>query len=105
MGPKVLLIVVLFTPIAMLAAGVSPGGGARAITQLPKLVYAAFLVALLCVGFGVFAAEAWYGEAPLQDTVSAIRDPKQVADPDYGQGLARLGIIYLPGYEPPPRSH
>jgi hypothetical protein len=105
MGPKVLLIVVLFTPIVMLAAGVSPGGGARAITQLPKLVYAAFLVALLCASVGVFAAGAWHGEAPLQDTVSAIRDSKQVADTDYVQGLARRGIIYLPGYEPPPRSH
>jgi len=105
MGPKVLLIVVLFAPILMLAAGVSPGGGARAITQLPKLVYAAVLVAFLYAGIEVFAVETWHGAAPLQDTVSAIRDSKQVADPDYVQGLARLGIVNLPGYEPPPRSH
>jgi hypothetical protein len=102
MGPKVLLIFVLFAPIVMVAASVSPGAGARVITQLPKLVYTTFLVGLLCAGVGVFAASAWHGEA----AVSTIRGSKQGADPDYVEGLAKLGIVYLPaGLYAPARSH
>ncbi len=29
---------------------------------------------------------------------SAIRDSNRGADPDYVQGLAKLGIVKLPGY-------
>ena len=64
------------------------------MSGLPRLVYAAALVALLCAGIGVFVAEAWHGEA----AVSTIRDSKQGADPDYVEGLARLGLAYLPAY-------
>jgi hypothetical protein len=62
MSPKILFIFALFAPILMLAAGALP----RAMTQLPKLIYAAFLIALLCAGVGVFAASAWHGEAAVE---------------------------------------
>lgn len=55
MGLKILFLVALFAPIMMLATGVS----LRAMTHLPKLVYAAIVVALLCASVGVIAAEAW----------------------------------------------
>ena len=64
------------------------------MSGLPRLVYAAVLVALLCACIGVFVAEAWHGKA----AVSVIRGSKQGADPDYVEGLAKLGIVYLPGY-------
>jgi hypothetical protein len=88
MGPKIWFIFALFAPILMLAVGAFPG----AITRLPKLIYVAFLVALLCAGVGVFAASAWHGEA----AVSTIGASKQGADPDYVEGPAKLGIVYLP---------
>jgi hypothetical protein len=62
-----------------------------------KIAYAALLVALLCAGIGGFAARAWHGEAPWHAAVSATREPTQVADPDYVQGLAKRGIVNLPG--------
>jgi hypothetical protein len=70
------------------------------MTWPPQFVYA-FLVALFCAGIGVKAARVWNNEALRPAGVSAIRDSK-AADPDYMQGLARLGIVKLPGYEPRP---
>ncbi len=65
----------------------------------PKLVYAAFLSALfILAGIGVIAARAWNGETLWPAAVSAIRDSNRGADPDYVQGLAKLGIVKLPGY-------
>src|SRR6266567_3841277 len=58
----------------------------------PKLVYAAFLSALfILAGIGVIAARAWNGETLWPAAVSAIRDSNRGADPDYVQGLAKLG--------------
>jgi hypothetical protein len=57
-----------------------------------RLVYVAVLVALLCAGIGVFVAEAWHAEA----AVKVNRGSKQGAEPDYVEGLAKLGIVYLP---------
>jgi hypothetical protein len=68
------------------------------MTQWAKLTYAAFLVALLCAWIGVIAAksnDAIWAAAP-------ARDRNGVADPDYVQGLAKLGIVRLPDYKPPP---
>jgi hypothetical protein len=65
------------------------------------LVYAALLPALLTLwAIGVTAAMAWHNQAiwHAAATVSVIRGD---AD-DYVQGLAKLGIAKLPGYEPPP---
>jgi len=64
------------------------------MTWQPKLVYAAFLVALLCARIGVVAARAWHSEAVRPAAVSAISN--SIADPDYVQGLAKLGIVTLP---------
>jgi len=76
------------------------------MTRRRKIVYAAFLAALLCAGIGGFAARAWHGEAPWQAAVSATREPTQVADPDYVQGLAKLGIVNPPVVRASaPRSH
>ena len=66
------------------------------------IVYAALLPALLTVtGIGVTAALAWHNQALWHAaTLSAIQGD---AD-DYIQGLARRGIVKLPGYEPPPAA-
>ena len=66
------------------------------------IVYAALLPALLTVtGIGVTAALAWHNQALWHAaTLSAIRSESD-AD-DYVLGLAKRGIIKLPGYEPPP---
>jgi TRAP-type uncharacterized transport system fused permease subunit len=64
------------------------------------IVYAAFVPALLTlVGIGVTVAIAAHNQALWNAaTLSAVRAD---AD-DYVQGLAKRGIITLPGYEPPP---
>jgi hypothetical protein len=64
------------------------------------IVYAAFLPALLTVaGIGATAAIAWRNQALWNAvTLSAFRADTD----DYVQGLARRGIVKLPGYEPPP---
>jgi hypothetical protein len=64
------------------------------MTRLPKLVCAALLLGLFCAGIGVVAARERHSEAVRPAAVSAIRDP--IADPDYVQGLAKLGIVTLP---------
>ena len=66
------------------------------------LIYAAFLPAVLTlVGIGVTTAIAWRSHALWNAaTLSAIQGD---AD-DYIQGLARRGIVKLPGYEPPPAA-
>jgi len=63
------------------------------MTRLPKLVYVAFVAALLCAGIGVVAAREWHSEAVRPAAVSA---DNPIADPDYVQGLAKLGIVTLP---------
>jgi hypothetical protein len=68
------------------------------MTRRRKLVYATFLVASLCASIGGFAARAWHGKAAWQAAASRIRDSKQVADPDYVEGLAKLGIVNLPAF-------
>jgi hypothetical protein len=75
------------------------------MTQFPSqtrnwIVYAAFLPALITLAaIGVTAAMAGHNQ-PLwhAGTLTVIRAD---AD-DYVQGLAKLGIAKLPGYEPPP---
>jgi len=64
------------------------------------IVYAALLPAVLALaGIGVTSAIAWHNQALWNVTaLSAIRGD---AD-DYVQGLAKRGIVKLPGYEPPP---
>jgi hypothetical protein len=60
------------------------------------LLYVAVLPALLTlVAFGATAAFAWHFQAVVKTTTERATD-------DYVQGLARLGIVKLPGYEPPP---
>ncbi len=65
-------------------------------------VYAALLPALLTLGgIGITAAIAWHNQALwTAATRSAMRSDSD-AD-DYVRGLAKLGIVKLPGYEPPP---
>jgi hypothetical protein len=72
-----------------------------------KLICAAFLVALLCASIGMIAASAWSNEALRPAAFHpSTRDWDRGADPDYVQGLAKLGIVRVPDYKPPPpRSH
>ncbi len=66
------------------------------------IVRAALLPALLTLaGIGVTTAIAWQNQT-LWDpaTLSAIHTDSD-AD-DYVQGLAKLGIVQMPGYHPPP---
>jgi hypothetical protein len=71
------------------------------MTRWAKLTYAAFLVALLCAWIGVIAVKSnealWAAAVHPSD-----RDQNGVADPDYVQGLAKLGIVRLPDSKPPP---
>jgi hypothetical protein len=66
------------------------------------IVRAALLPAVLTLaGIGVTTAIAWHNQT-LRDpaTPSAIHADSD-AD-DYVQGLAKLGIVQMPGYHPPP---
>jgi hypothetical protein len=71
------------------------------MTRWAKLTYAAFLVALLCAWIGVIAVKGnealWAAAVP-----PPTRDWNGMADPDYVQGLAKLGIVRLPDNKPPP---
>ena len=65
------------------------------MSRWAKFIYAAFLVAL--------AVSAWSNEAPWPAAVHpSTQDWDRGADPDYMQGLAKLGIVRLPDYKPPP---
>ena len=77
------------------------------MTRGAKLICVACLVALLCASIGVIAASAWSNGALWPAAVhQSTRDWDRGADPDYVQGLAKLGIVRLPDYEPsPPVSH
>jgi hypothetical protein len=83
-----------------------PKEGGRIMTQLPScaryddwLVYAAFLPGLLTVSAIGVTAVAWHSQALWHAaTLSVVR----VDTDDYVEGLARLGIVKLPGYEPLP---
>jgi hypothetical protein len=60
------------------------------------LPYVALLPALLTLlAFGATAAFAWHVQAVVHTATASATD-------DYVQGLAKLGIAKLPGYEPPP---
>jgi hypothetical protein len=72
------------------------------MTRQPKLVYAAFLVALLCAGIGVVGARAWHSEAVRPAAAVVHPTERVVFDADYVQGLAKLGIVNLPTYKPSP---
>jgi hypothetical protein len=66
------------------------------------IVHAALLPALLTLaGIGATTAIAWHNQT-LWDpaTLSAIRIDSD--GDDYVQGLAKLGIVQLPGYHPHP---
>jgi hypothetical protein len=68
------------------------------------IVRAALLPALLTLaGVGISTAIAWHNQT-FRDpaTLSAIHTDSD-AD-DYVQGLAKLGIIQIPGYHPQPAS-
>jgi hypothetical protein len=72
------------------------------MTRLPQTkhddwpLYVAVLPALLTlVAFGATAAFAWHVETVVNTATATATD-------DYVQGLAKLGIAKLPGYEPPP---
>jgi len=71
--------------------------------RLPKLVYAAFVAALLAAAIGVIVARAWNVEA-LWPVAADQTQPgsNQGVDPDYVQGLAKRGIVKLPSYKPLP---
>jgi hypothetical protein len=61
-----------------------------------RLVRAALLPALLLLAsLGLAGANALWPAAP-------HRDSNLVFDADYVQWLAKLGIVKLPGYQPPP---
>jgi hypothetical protein len=60
----------------------------------PKLVCAGLLLALLCA---VIAARAWTSEIILP-VHSPTSDRGPGADPDYVEGLVKLGIVSRPGY-------
>ncbi len=50
---------------------------------------------------GDAGARAWlpHGRGGVSESLAgAIRDSNRGADPDYVQGLAKLGIVKLPGY-------
>jgi hypothetical protein len=66
------------------------------MTGLPKLVCAGLLLAFLCA---VIAARAWTSEIFLPAAVhSPTRDRGPGADPDYVEGLVKLGIVSRPNY-------
>jgi hypothetical protein len=72
--------------------------GACKMIRLPKwVIHTAFLAALLLsAGIGVTVVKARWA--------TAVRHPinSEILDPDYVQGLAKLGIARLPGYKPSP---
>ena len=66
------------------------------------IVYAALLPALLTLGgIGITAAIAWHNQALWTAATRSAMYSDGDAD-DYVRGLAKLGIVKLPGYEPPP---
>jgi hypothetical protein len=60
--------------------------------RLPKLVYVAFVAAVLSAVIGVIAASTWWPTA----AHPAPRYSNQIAEPDYVQELAKRGIATLP---------
>ena len=74
------------------------------MARLPQkdewVIYSAFLPALLTlVGIGASAAMAWHAQTPWH--IPAVSEVCAGAD-DYVQGLAKRGIVKLPGYGFPP---
>ena len=59
------------------------------------LIYTAFLAAVLIADIGFAAAKVIWPHP-------TNRDSSTVFDADYVQGLAKLGIVKLPGYQPSP---
>jgi hypothetical protein len=73
---------------------------ARSLIKDEWVVYAAFLPALVtAAGVAITAAMAWHAQAPWH--VPAASQVCASAD-DYVQGLAKHGIVRLPGYEVAP---
>jgi hypothetical protein len=73
---------------------------ARSLQKDEWIVYAAFLPALLILGaVGATAAVAWHAGVPWH--TPAVREVCTGTD-DYVQGLAKRGIVNLPGYDVPP---
>jgi hypothetical protein len=72
----------------------------RVLERGDLLLYSAFLPALLAsIGLGLAAVGPLHGQRAWHfGPVTAIA----VRADDYVQGLARLGIVQLPGYEVPP---
>jgi hypothetical protein len=73
---------------------------ARRLQKDERIIYAAFLPALFTLlGIGVSAAMAWLAQMPWH--IPAVSAVCASAD-DYVQGLAKRGIVKMPGYEFPP---
>ena len=73
---------------------------ARLLQKDEWVIYAAFLPGLFTLlGIGISAAMAWLAQTPWH--IPAVIAVCASAD-DYVQGLAKRGIVKMPGYEFPP---
>jgi hypothetical protein len=69
----------------------------RVLQRDELLLYCAFLPALLTlIGLGFTAAVQWHDQTVWHFAPTSVTT---VGADDYVEGLARLGIIRLPGYE------
>ncbi len=69
-------------------------------TPKKRLIYAVAL--FIFAAIGVAAAKALWSAAVPVSAMHPATDSDQGTDADYVQGLAKRGIVKLPGYEPPP---
>jgi hypothetical protein len=66
------------------------------------LIYAALLSLLILAAIGITAKVVWSAAIIVSPIHPAGDNLNQDADADYVQGLAKHGIVKLPGYQPSP---
>jgi hypothetical protein len=74
----------------------------RGMQIMSRVIYTIFLAALLAATAARVLWSAALGVSGAAPERPLVVTPAPVFDADYVQGLAKLGIVKLPDYKPPP---